>query len=81
MVNDHSDSERKTTVTTTWATVFDQQVRSECLMCTFRAFASSSVWDRKKKGEGSKGEDHLHWRVQGSTSSLTRIGSRCFEVL
>ena len=28
MVNDHSDSERKTTVTTTWATGFEKQVRS-----------------------------------------------------
>ena len=45
------------------------QVRSECLPCTFRAsccsthlpraqvpaFAGSSVWDRGKKGGGSKG--------------------------
>ena len=60
------------------------QVRSECLTCTFRAsccsarlsqaqvptFAGSSVWDRKKRG------DRLHWWVQGSTSSPTRIGSR-----
>ena len=36
-----------------------------------------------KKGEGNKG-DSLHWRVQGSTSSPTGIGSRRrvgFEVL
>ena len=66
------------------------QVRSECLTCTFRAsccsarlsraqvsaFAGSSVRDRKKKGvEGVRG-DRLHWWVQGSTSSLTGIGSR-----
>ena len=72
-------------------TVRSRQVRSECLTCTYRAsccsahlswaqvldFAGSSIWDRTKKGggEGVKG-DHLHWRVQGSTSSPTRVGSR-----
>ena len=67
------------------------QVRSgQCLTCTFRAsccsarlsraqvtaFAGSSVWNRKKKG-GGEGvrRDRLHWRVQGSTSSPTGIGS------
>ena len=65
-------------------------VRSECLTCTFRAsccsarlsraqvqaVAGSSVRDRKKKrGEGVRG-DRLHWRVQGNTSSPTRISSR-----
>ena len=70
---------------------YDTEVRSECLTCTFKAscysarlswaqvptFAGSSVWDRKKKGraEGVSG-DCLHWRVQGSTSNPTRIGSR-----
>ena len=29
----------------------------------------------EKRGEGVSG-DRLHWRVQGSTSSLTGIGSR-----
>ena len=67
-----------------------QTVRSECLRCTFRAsccsahlswaqvldFAGSSVWDRTKKGGRSKKGDHLHWRVQGNTSSPTRVGSR-----
>ena len=70
------------------------QVRSECLMFTFRASccearlsraqvpAGSSVQDRGKKGDGVRG-DHLHWRLQGSMSSLTGIGSRwrVFKVL
>ena len=40
------------------------------------------VWDRKERGEGVRG-DRLHWRVQGSTSSPTGIGSRrgWFDVL
>ena len=65
-------------------------VRSGCLTCSFRAsccsaclsraqvppFASSSVQNKiKKRGDGVRG-DCLHWRVQGSTSSPTRIGSR-----
>ena len=61
-------------------------------MCTFRtssrlsraqvpAFAGSSVRDRRKSGEvirgvGVGGGDRMHWRVQGSKSSLTGIGSR-----
>ena len=61
------------------------------LRCTFRAsccnarlswaqvhaFAGSFVRDRKNEGarEGVRG-DRLHWRVQGSTSSPTGIGSR-----
>ena len=44
------------------------------------AFADSSVRDRKINGMcgGSKGGRgyRLHWRVQGSTSSPTGIGSR-----
>ena len=65
------------------------QVMSECLTCTFRAsccsarlsraqvpaFANSSVRDRKNVGEGVS-ENRLHWRVQGSTSSPTGIGSK-----
>ena len=67
------------------------QIRSECLMCTFRAsccsarlswvqvsaFTGSSVQDNKniRGGEGVRG-DHLHWWLQGSTSSPTGIGSR-----
>ena len=65
------------------------QVRSECLMYTFRAsccstrlsraqvpaFAGSSVRDRKKRVKVVRG-DRLHWRVQGSTNSPTGIGSR-----
>ena len=71
-----------------WA---NSQARSVCLTCTFRAsccsarlsraqvqaFAGSSVRDREKKGEGVRGGGgRLHWRVQGSTSSPTGIGSR-----
>ena len=70
------------------------QVKSEFLMCTFRAsccsarlsraqvpaFAGSSVRNRKKSGEGVRG-DHLHWRVQGSTSSPTGINSRQKDAL
>ena len=66
------------------------QVRSECLMCTFRAsccrhachglgtslcqFLLSGTG--KKKGEGVREGAGLHWWVQGSTSSPTGIGSR-----
>ena len=57
------------------------QVRSECLTCTFRASCCSACLSRaqeKNVGGGSKGGggDRLHWRVQGSTSSPTGIGSR-----
>ena len=61
------------------------QVRSECLMCTFRASCCSARLSRSqvsafagtgnKRGEGVRG-DRLHWRVQGSMSSPTGIGSR-----
>ena len=65
--------------------VISQHVRSgQYLTCTFRAnccsarlsraqvpaFAGSSVRDRKRK------EVREYWRVQGSTSSPTGIGSR-----
>ena len=59
-------------------------VRSQCLTCTFRASCCSARLSRAqvpafaikgKKGGGSKGY-RLHWRVQGSTSSPTEIGSR-----
>ena len=46
-------------------------------------FAGSSVQERKKKGEGVRG-NRLHWRVQKSTSNPTGVGSkqrRVFEVL
>ena len=63
------------------------QVRSRVFNCTFRAsccsthllqaqvpaFAGSSVG--RKRGEGVR-EDCLHWWLQMSTSSPTRIGSR-----
>ena len=72
------------------------QVRSgqvRVFTCTFRASCCSarlsrahvplSRTGRKKRGERVRG-DRLLWRVQGSTSSLTGIGSRrrrVFEVL
>ena len=40
------------------------------------AFAGSSVRDRGKNGEGDNGGYRLHWRVQGSTSIPTVVGSR-----
>ena len=40
------------------------QVRSECLTCTFRASCCSARLSRAR-----------HWRVQGSTTSPTGIGS------
>ena len=50
------------------------QVRSEYLTCIFR-----ESWflcpRQEKRGEGVRGY-RLHWRVQGSTSSPTGIGSR-----
>ena len=67
-------------------TLLPGQVRSECLMCTFRtsccstclsqsqvpAFAGSSVQDQKKGGDGSKrGQPALV-----GTTSPTRVGSR-----
>ena len=33
----------------------------------------------KKRGEGMRG-DHLHWRVQGSTSSPTEVSSRKLHI-
>ena len=67
-----------------------------CLRCTFRASCCNtrlsraqvlaitgfSVQDKKKRREGVRG-DHLHWRLQGSTSSPigSVAGGGCFEVL
>ena len=59
------------------------QVKSECLACTFRASCCSRRLSRaqgkKKRVEGvmgGGGGDRLHWRVQGSASSPTGVGSR-----
>ena len=50
--------------------VFNVHIRSTPVTGT-----GTGLRDRKESGEGVTG-DRLHWRVQGSTSSPTAIGSR-----
>ena len=68
----------------------NDQFRSECFRCTFRAsccsarlsraqvpaFACSSVRDRKRKGGRRWMGERLQWRVQDSISSPTGVGSK-----
>ena len=86
-IDPHRQQERKPAFAIIWDTFLDLgKVRSDCLTCTFRERCSARLsraqvpavplsGTRKEKGEGVR-EDRLHWRVQGSTSSPTGIGSR-----
>ena len=56
------------------------QVRSECLMCTFRESCCSAPLSKtgKEGGDGGGGGGgHIHWRVQESTSSPPVSSSQC----
>ena len=64
--------------------VFNVHIQSRLLWRTLVTGTGTDLRrDKKKKGGGGNKEDRLHWRVQGSTSSPTEVGSRrrVFEVL